>query len=316
MGNSAGLSVGLMEPSGRVDKITTALKTTGTEVIVDPANPADVDILMYDKPSRELAEAIIRYRLGGPSVVYRMRGDFYIEYGLEGLSRVRQWLAIKVILPQLDGAIAVCPMFARMLSERSRVAPVGVATLPIEVNDWPMVTHEEDQLELVTLTNANYRGKIDPLIEHATAVDSWLERTGGHWRIGGRGSYKDDLSRAVAGLDNVEFDGFIDSGEALRTANCMLHLSNLDGLPNSILEGMAAGLPVITNDFPSFVEYGWPITVVSGSEELLAALETARSPGWRMAVGEAGRTHVEQNHSPEAVGREYVRCFERIRGDK
>ena len=292
--------------------MTAPLATTDIAVEVEPADPFELDIIVFDKPGRELVAPLLRSRLSETKVVYRMRGDFYREYRFEGLSYPKRWAAINAILPQLDGALAVNRTLADLIRTRSRVDPVGVAGLSLDADAWPTARHTTEDLRCLTLTNALYLPKIQPIIEWAPVVDAVLKTHGGVWRIGGRGVYADRLREALAPYPRVRFEGYVDAKRALAESNCLLHPSNLDGLPNSILEAMATGLPVITNDFPSFVEIGWPVAVARDDGELRAMLSRALNPTWRAARGEAGRQRVREEHSHEAVGREYERFFRQV----
>jgi len=308
------ISVAIIHPSGRVDKICRPLATTGIEVSVDPDDAYEHDIVLFDKPGREMAKPLLRRGFVDAKVVYRMRGDFYREYDLEELHPLKQAIATQVLLPRLDGCLAVCRTFSSMIARRSRVSPVGIAGLPVCLNDWPTVEHSSDSLRLVTLTNAHYHEKIQPIVDFAPGVDRCLGRDD-VWRVCGTGEYSDRLADALGQYDHIRFEGFANAAEVLSESNCMLHPSNLDGLPNSILEAMASRLPVITNDFRVFVEFDGPITTVSNEAELAAALRRARTPDWRAAFGEAGWWYVRENHTPERVGRQYVEFFERVLSD-
>lgn len=309
------ISLAVIRPSGRVDKILRPLETTTIDVDVDPVDAYERDIVLFDKPGREMVKPILKGRLANAKVVYRMRGDFYREYDLEELHPLKQAFATQVLLPRLDGCLAVCRTFADMIARRSRVAPVGVAGLPICPDDWPTVEHAGESLRLLTLTNAHYLDKIQPIIDFAPAVDRCLGR-GDIWRVCGAGEYSDRLADALSQYNRIQFEGFADAAGVLAESNCMLHPSNLDGLPNSILEAMASKLPVITNDFRAFVEFDGPITTVSNDAELAAALKRARTPEWRESFGDAGWWFVQDNHTAETVGQQYVEFFGRVLSDE
>jgi len=306
-----GFRVGIAEPSGRVEKMSEPLAAVGIDLDIDPDRLDDVDVLVFDKPSRELFEAAISRVFRSPKVVYRMRGDCYSEYVTEGIPYPKRWLANEVLFRAVDGAVAITQSYADLLAARSGVHPTGVAGLAIDVGDWPRVDHEDDDLRLVTLTNANYRRKIQPIVDSAPLVDDVLGE-GDVWRVCGAGKYEHVLREGLASCERVSFEGFVDARAVLAESNAMVHLSELDGLPNSILEGLASGLPVITNDFTAFVEFGWPLVVTNGGHELVEALAVARDPAWRRATGRAGRRYVAEHHTAEAVGQQYLDFFARV----
>jgi glycosyltransferase involved in cell wall biosynthesis len=167
-------------------------------------------------------------------------------------------------------------------------------------------------LDIITLTNANYWRKVRPIIGYAPIVDEWLDRNGGHWHVCGKGEHADRISYALEDLQHVTYEGHVDAKEWIADMDIMFHPSNLDGQPNSILEGMASRLPVITNDFEEFTRFNGPLYVVDGAIELKEALEKFKRFEARENWGQKGIDYVREYHSPEAIGEQYVNYFRRL----
>jgi len=133
--------------------------------------------------------------------------------------------------------------------------------------------------------------------------------------IAGEGALRGDLESQVDSLGlggSVRFLGFLEPDaliERLHEADLFVHPSSTsasgdrEGIPNSMLEAMATGLPPITTrhaGIPEAVKDGWNGWLVpERSPDRLAErmLWCARNPGAANVAGEAARRFVEQHHS-------------------
>lgn len=311
------ISVAILYPGNRVDKMQVPLEATEMTVETNPSDAYEFDIALIDNADRDLIWPVLRSPISHAKVIYRMRGDLYRELELWDMPRWKKWIATRVVVANVDGAICANSILAEKVQRVSGVSSAGVAGLAKRVDDYPRVQHRETSLRIITLTNANYRRKIQPLIDYAPVVNDVLSAIGGRWHIYGQGEHADRLNHALRDFDHVEFLGYTDQPKAaLADSNLMLHLSNLDAMPNAMLEGMASNLPVITNDFEAFEAYNGPIHRIGSEKQLLGALRKAQAPPWREHHGQRGRQFVAQYHTPEAVGQQYVDYFKQILGDE
>lgn len=141
-------------------------------------------------------------------------------------------------------------------------------------------------------------------------------------RVGGNGEVAEALARArELGLDGqVEFLGWV-SGEvkarALTAAQFYVLPSHNEGLPMSLLEAMAHGLPVIATrvgGIPSLVSDGTDGLLVSAGDvpSLTSALvRMATDADWRRAAGEAARARVQRDFSDTVVLPQLDACYAR-----
>jgi hypothetical protein len=304
----ADISVAVIHPGSRVEKVAVPLRESAMDVAIDPPNAYDYDIVLADNADRDLGREVLRKPLHDATLVYRMRGDVFRELELWGMHRLKKWAATDVVLPNVDACIAVTDRLAGKF-ERETGVPSASAGLVKDPAEWPTVDHTAHELRCVTLTNADYWRKVEPLIEWAPVVDAVLDDVGGRWRICGDGEHAEKLEIRLRGYDHIEFAGYVDAQDELADANCMLHASRLDGQPNAILEGLAAGLPVVTNDWPEFAAYGPPLHVVTDTAALRERLSAYSDPEMRAERGEAGSNHLHRRHSAAAVARDYERFF-------
>jgi glycosyltransferase involved in cell wall biosynthesis len=103
--------------------------------------------------------------------------------------------------------------------------------------------------------------------------------------------------------------------ELYRDADCLIHASNIEGMSNTVLEGMASGLPVISSDGP-----GNRDIVIDGENGLYSRL-TMPMRFWRpwcpvtsdkdllQRLGSASRSRALTYHSWMAAARAYLRLI-------
>nr|WP_305908392.1 glycosyltransferase family 4 protein [Methylomarinum sp. Ch1-1]MDP4521220.1 glycosyltransferase family 4 protein [Methylomarinum sp. Ch1-1] len=96
--------------------------------------------------------------------------------------------------------------------------------------------------------------------------------------IAGSGPQKEELHQLILKLgleDNVVFTGKltpIEIAELYQSADIMLNPTTVDNMPNSVLEAMASGVPIVTTDVG-----GIPYIVKDGETALMAKVNEAES---------------------------------------
>jgi glycosyltransferase involved in cell wall biosynthesis len=137
----------------------------------------------------------------------------------------------------------------------------------------------------------------------------------------GDGPLRDDLKSKSAqlGLANrVQFRGFRpDVRELLPALDIFLTVATHEIAPVSILEAMAAGIPVIGTPHPGtleMVENGVSGLIVNFDDDLLAdAMSRARDNAeWRRDAGLAGRNRVERDFNIDSVAAQHVRFYRHL----
>lgn len=137
--------------------------------------------------------------------------------------------------------------------------------------------------------------------------------------IAGEGSGRDDLERRARReglLDVVHFLGFRDDVPALLAASDILVLpSRSEGFPNTLLEGMALGVPVVAtraDGIPELVVDGVTGALVNIDDEPHFTAEVARlldDPALRRRRGDAGRDRARRAFSQRRVMDEVEDCL-------
>jgi glycosyltransferase involved in cell wall biosynthesis len=137
--------------------------------------------------------------------------------------------------------------------------------------------------------------------------------------IAGDGDGRAELQQRAAseGLqDVVRFLGFRDDVPGLLAASDVLVLpSRREGFPNTLLEGMALGLPVVAtcaDGIPELVQDGVTGALVAIDDESRFTAEVARllaDPGLRRRRGEAGRERAHRDFAQARVMDEVEACL-------
>lgn len=119
-------------------------------------------------------------------------------------------------------------------------------------------------------------------------------------------------------VDRVHVTGEVapeDVPTLLEAADIFVFPSRLEGMPNSILEAMAAGLPVVAADTPAHREVIRPgIGYLYGSrDELRSTVERlVGAPAEARACGARARAEVERKHSLDASAEAYYALYRRL----
>lgn len=308
--SAVGLEPAIISPGDRTDRLTDPLDAVDATYTVNPADPTTYDAVICDTPDRQMLRSVARCRVAGTPVLFRMRGDPFwgIDEWLD--SRVKKTVLFRM-LRAVDGCVAIAPHQATKYARKTGV-PTDIVTLPKAAGQWPNTVHTCSDLRILTLTNAVYRDKIEPLVEIAGVVEEVLDGDD-RWRIGSWSEGHDNYLRdQLAAYEHVEFELRLDAHAELEWANLMLHHSRLDVLPNAVLEGMASRLPVLTNDHVAFSQSAAPLQVTRTDDGLSLCLKRYRDPANRREAGERGHQYVAERHDPARVGQELLAAIERL----
>ncbi|MFH2202048.1 MAG: glycosyltransferase family 4 protein [Elusimicrobiota bacterium] len=124
------------------------------------------------------------------------------------------------------------------------------------------------------------------------------------------------LQEELGAAEKLKITGWLPRHEAfarLSTADIFVHFSRWEGLPNAVLEAMAAGLPVVASDIPGNREVVRPDEtgyIAADEDQLLAhVMQLARNPDLRARLGTAGRETIRREFAKERMFREYARLY-------
>jgi glycosyltransferase involved in cell wall biosynthesis len=168
----------------------------------------------------------------------------------------------------------------------------------------------EDRARLLV----TYVGRLAPEKGVDVLVDAWpsvAARTPARLLIVGQGAEEAGLrlrARALGVADSVRFTGGVaDAAPLLRAADASVLPSRSEGMPLSLLEAMACGLPVIATGVGGSLEVlgggGLGLLVPPERPEALAAAmaRVLGDPALRGRLGRAARAHVLEHHALDLV---------------
>jgi glycosyltransferase involved in cell wall biosynthesis len=205
-----------------------------------------------------------------------------------------------------------CFTYQRLLEagypqERLRMIPNGV--------DLPRYTPKTPGEHAVrSAARVVYAGRLQPVKGVRVLIEAWSVLAAAHsarLAIAGDGDLREELEARSAQLGlgkRIEFRGDIDDVPALlRDADIYVQPSFQEGMPNSVLEAMAAGLPIVATQVSGNVDL-----VTDGDNGLLvppgdaAALAAAigrllEDPALARRMGERSRMRVEREFGLPSV---------------
>ena len=155
---------------------------------------------------------------------------------------------------------------------------------------------------------------LEPLYDNETALRAFAivarAHPGARMVVAGSGPLRDALEQLARELGigaAVRFTGRVDNAgmaALYRDADLMLNPSKVDNMPNSVLEALASGVPVVSTDVggvPFMVEHGkTALLVPPQSPEAMAEamLRLCAEPALAAALREAGLRYVQQYSWP------------------
>ena len=165
--------------------------------------------------------------------------------------------------------------------------------------------------------------RLEPIKDHATAIRAMARvaatRSDIRLLLAGEGSSASEIDALIDALDlrsHVLRLGLrADVNRLLAAADVVLLSSVSEGIPLTLIEGMAAGLPVLATrvgGIPEVVEEGQTgLLVAAGDDEAMAQqiLRLAEDPARREQMGQAGRERANDLFSEARMVAEYDRAY-------
>jgi sugar transferase (PEP-CTERM/EpsH1 system associated) len=259
----------------------------------------------------------------------------FTEHGrwLPDIRRPRRILANRLLVERRDRIVGVGKSVRQALirNEGLPARRVGVVYNGIDVHAFGDTRHDRPAVrreiglgphDLAILQVA----RLDHLKDHATAVRALArvarERPEARLVLIGEGPERAKIEACVREYKlagRVVFLGLRrDVARLLAAADLFLLTSISEGIPLTVLEAMAAGLPVVSTrvgGVPEIVADGQTgLLAPAGDDEALAAviLQLAGNENLRRQLGDAGRERARTRFSEERMVGEYARIYEEM----
>jgi glycosyltransferase involved in cell wall biosynthesis len=214
-------------------------------------------------PVHGTATAVAGWRTDTPTIT-RLAGDNFNEYHFaQGIDETARIFALKNVISMVathlpETVVALGPTGERRLRRRGRRSGIVVLPQPVDTDRFhPVGEDRQRQLReeigmlpppsrtLLTVGRLTHRKGIHDLISTARRLNRTDEDF--HWIIIGDGSLRDDLYS----VPNVHPVGHVPHpriADYYRAADLLVHPSLHEGLPNTLLEATACGLPTVARD--------------------------------------------------------------------
>lgn len=274
----------------------------------------------------------IATRLGLPSVI-SVHGIMLEEINLLRQTigvKVRKWLIKSMICSILTKAEAIIAIsqYSKQFTQIAR-GPVHVIPNPL---GEPYLNIARDTISPISShLNLLYLGHLSPLKNIVGLVRSfyiasqscpeaklWLAgyiTDVEYWKAVQHEIEEHKLTERVIYLGNLDTRGVI---QALSNCRALVHFSHQENLPNSILEAMALGRPVIASDVGGvgdLIEDGWNGFLVkrndiNGFAEKMAMV--LKEPDLAQLMGKRGYEKAHANFHPAKIAQQMVDVFKQV----
>lgn len=235
---------------------------------------------------------------------------------------------IRFLWRDADALVAVSNGLREIALETDEV-PIHVIPNAIDLAlftpqmEWERVSCEDGRVKLlfvgrlIKFKNVGTLLEAMALVKQETATPFVLE-------VVGDGVERARLEEQAVRLglaSNVQFRGWVDRTEILpyyQNADLFVTASIWEGMPNTVLEAMACGLPVIASDVQGSEELvqhgrnGYLVPVRSAqamAEAILLLLDSDRE---RRRMGRESRRIVEQTFAWERIAEGYLEMYQRV----
>lgn len=251
----------------------------------------------------------------------------FTMHGWDRVARMhpRKAFACRVLASMTDGLAAVSPQtaneFARetgIAADRFQILHSGVDTNRFTPNAL-RARHTADAKFVIACV-----ARLDPVKGHQALIDAVSQiRSAGvpnvELRLVGDGPMRPKLEEHVRHLGLEDWVRFLgtrdDAPEQLRDADVFALASDREGRPTSIMEAMAAGLPIVATNVGSVTdlvddgECGFVIEPGDSAALAKALLSLAQHDELRYKMGDAARAKAVREFSLERMGRDYAEFY-------
>jgi starch synthase (maltosyl-transferring) len=262
-------------------------------------------------------------------------GQAWVLGGLRVAERQKRWHLVldRLTARWATGSVCVSPGVLRFSRDVAGLDPARLTIIPNGIDPAPFDRAEPVPRAAIGVSDDAHLalcvGRLNPqkglpdLLDAAERVIAW--RPAWHLVLAGDGPDRDWLLRQLAERpvlhDRVRWLGPRDDIPGLlKSADVLVHAALWEGMPNAVLEAMAAKRPVVgtavegTEDLVIPGQTGWlvpPRDVAALSQALIEAVD---APERCRRYGEAGRLRVEQEFALEATVRAYERLWAGVLG--
>lgn len=244
--------------------------------------------------------------------------------------RRRRLIAQRLLLPRMQALVAVSPTAAREwlgevgLEVQVELIPDGIPLAPPVRPETRAALRRELGVPAGSICVGSV-GRLDPVKDQATLLRTMASLAASGLDavclLVGDGPERPSLTRLAGDLglrERVRFLGSRrDVPRLLPAFDLFVQASLSEALPNALLEGLGAGLPVVATAVGGTLdvvrpEVGLLVPPADPAAMALAVLRLARDPELRHRLGTAGRALVSRRYSLDAMLTAYADLYARL----
>jgi glycosyltransferase involved in cell wall biosynthesis len=228
--------------------------------------------------------------------------------------------AVVPLSRDLESGLKKLPWLNRKLTFIQNGVDLSEVTSSNTIASDVITAHERGEFVVGYIGQLIARKRVDTLIE------GFAKLQGKEVRLfvvgdGDQATALQELANRLGVADRVNFTGFReDRLDYLRGFDVLALPSALEGIPRCLMEGMAAGVPLLGSDIPGIRDL-----IIDGQTGLLSqvgdalvmakTLERLRTePNLRADLAARARQFVEQSFSATGMAERYLKLFESLRG--
>jgi len=245
------------------------------------------------------------FKLWKKPIVFTIHGDYIVEQNM--------WQRFYPKTIARADAVTVPSHYLKQRLELENARVIPNALFP---DRFTVAKHDDkDQLNLVSVMSFYFLDKvagIPKIIDMLSKINSHHFK----YTVIGGGQYLDTVKNQVSNTKvDITFTGFLpDPKPSLAASDIFLYYSYHDNFPIVILEAMASGLPVVTNNVGAVSEIinnGENGYIAENDEAYLEyLLNLMDSSELRQTIGIKARQTVEQKFNWEEVIGSYIEIYE------
>lgn len=249
----------------------------------------------------------IPFKLWKKPIVFTIHADYTIEQNM--------W---QMFCPKTIAQASALTVPSHYLKQKLGLRGATVIPNALFPERFKPVEHREKEvLNLVTVTNFHFLAKAKGLINIAKVLERVQNKNIRYTVIGGGIYLKQVKEEITKHRVSVEFTGFLtDPKQTLAQSDIFLYHSYQDNFPIVILEAMACGLPVITNDIGAVNEI-----IENGKDGYIAATDEAyheyllnllRDAELRTKIGKNARKAIQAKFDWAKTVGEYIKIYKAL----
>ncbi|OGC88704.1 hypothetical protein A3D70_02455 [Candidatus Adlerbacteria bacterium RIFCSPHIGHO2_02_FULL_54_18] len=181
----------------------------------------------------------------------------------------------RIILRHADSIRVVSEKIKKQVQNMGVTAPISVLPVYIDISKFRNIIHQPSKSDLLG-GNILWLGRFEDEKDPLCAIEVLKKVPNARLVMLGSGSLEKKLKKSAAGLE-IEFPGWQDPAAYLAEADVVLSTSKHESYGASIIEALAAGVPVVSPDIGVAREAG--AAVAARPDLAHAVAEVLRSGG-------------------------------------